>query len=52
MTFLYLDPGSGSLILQALIAGILGIGMFFKRIKLKILSLFNPQKSDDEPDNH
>jgi hypothetical protein len=51
MIFLYLDPGSGSLILQALIAGILGIGMFFKRIKLQIQSLFNPKKSDDDADN-
>jgi hypothetical protein len=52
MIFLYLDPGSGSMILQAMIAGILGISMFFKRIKLKIQSLFNPQKSDDDADNH
>ena len=38
--FLYLDPGSGSMILQAVIAGFLGIAMFFKNIKLYIIHLF------------
>lgn len=50
-TFLYLDPGSGSLIIQALIAGLLGVSMFFKRIKLGIQSIFSSKKStDDEAD--
>jgi hypothetical protein len=42
--FLYLDPGTGSLIMQALIAGALGISMFFKNIKYYILSFFDAKK--------
>ena len=38
--FLYLDPGSGSLILQAIIAGFLSIIMFFKNIKMYLLHIF------------
>lgn len=29
---LYIDPGSGSYLIQAIIAGILGIAFFFKNI--------------------
>ena len=43
--FLYLDPGSGSMILQAIIAGLLGIIMFFKNIKMYLMHLF---KKDDK----
>ena len=49
MIFLYLDPGSGSMLVQAAIAGALGVVMFFKRIKLQIQSFFNP-KTDDNAD--
>jgi len=38
--FLYLDPGSGSMILQAFIAGFLSIIMFFKNIKMFLLHIF------------
>jgi hypothetical protein len=30
---LYIDPGSGSLLIQALIAGVISLVMFFKNIK-------------------
>lgn len=39
--FLYLDPGTGSLLLQATIAGVLGFTMFFKNMKYKIMSYFS-----------
>jgi len=38
---LYLDPGSGSYIVQALIAAVLGIGFFFKNISLYIKTFFS-----------
>jgi hypothetical protein len=41
---LYLDPGSGSLLLQAVIAGFLGIGIFFKNLKIYILHLFGKNR--------
>ena len=44
---IYIDPGSGSMILQAIIAGFLGIAMFFKNIKMYLLQLFKKNKNDD-----
>ena len=46
--FLYLDPGSGSLIVQALIAGVVGIVAFFKTIKQKIQYIFYKPKDTNE----
>jgi len=49
--FLYVDPGSGSYLVQVIIAAVLGIGMFFKNIKLYIKSLFHrsPKKPKNNP---
>jgi len=57
--FAYLDPGTGSIILQGLIAGFMGAvaagGVFWHRIKAFLSSLFSSNKSkindsDHEPD--
>lgn len=51
LIFLYLDPGSGSMIVQALIAGSLAFMMFFKNLRYKITSFFSKttdEKNDDE----
>jgi hypothetical protein len=46
---LYIDPGSGSYLVQLIIAGVLGVGMFFKNIKLYIKSLFHkPSKKEND----
>jgi hypothetical protein len=47
---LYIDPGSGSYLVQVLIGAALGVIMFFKNIKLYILSLFrrSHKKPKDE----
>lgn len=49
--FLYLDPGTGSLLFQALISGFLTIMIFFKKIvaffKLKFL---RREKSSEDVD--
>lgn len=37
---LYIDPGSGSYLIQALIAGVLGIAFFFKNIMLAVKHFF------------
>jgi len=37
---LYIDPGSGSYIVQVVAAAALGIAFFFKNIKLYIRSFF------------
>jgi len=46
---LYIDPGSSSFLVQAIIAAVLGIGFFFKNIWAYIKSIFvrTPKKTDD-----
>ena len=39
--FLYIDPGSGSYLVQALAAAVLGIAFFFKNIVLTIRAFFH-----------
>jgi hypothetical protein len=49
--FFYLDPGSGSFIIQMLLAGILGAGIAVRVYWKKIKSIFNKnsaQKTDTE----
>lgn len=48
----YLDPGSGSLIIQILIAVLLGLGVAFRASWGKIKGLFGikPKADDDDPD--
>jgi phosphatidylserine decarboxylase len=48
---LYIDPSSGGLIVQGLIAGTLGIIMFAKNIKYKIQSLFGGKRPTQSSDN-
>jgi hypothetical protein len=43
-TFAYLDPGTGSMILQGFIAGIAGIAVLFKVGGRRILALFSPKR--------
>jgi hypothetical protein len=40
MVLLYLDPGTGSLIIQFIIAGVTGAIFFFKNIREKIMLFF------------
>lgn len=44
---MYLDPGSGSVILQALIAAFLGIGVLTKIYWKKITALFTRKNSTE-----
>lgn len=43
-SYAYIDPGTGSLILQWLIAIIAGVSVFFSNIKLKIKKFFKRKK--------
>ena len=38
--FLYIDPGSGSMLIQMLIGVAVAIGVFFRRIKYVLLQFF------------
>lgn len=44
----YLDPGSGSILIQLLLAAILGLGVMFRSQLAKIKNLFGGKDSDDE----
>lgn len=46
--FLYIDPGSGSYLVQLIIAAILGISFFFKNFRYKIKSFFTRRKPEVE----
>jgi hypothetical protein len=50
-TFLYVDPGSGSYLVQVIIAAALGVAFFFRNIKLYIKSFFtrSRKKPNDNP---
>lgn len=48
--FAYLDPGSGSLIVQLIIAAIVGILATFRLWKARLLSLFGIRQAADEED--
>jgi hypothetical protein len=45
---LYLDPGSGSMLLQLLLAAILGMGVILRTQWSKIKSLFKSKDASDE----
>jgi hypothetical protein len=52
MIWLYLDPGSGSFLIQLLIAGIAGLVIFIGASWSKIKRLFNKKKvQNDESDD-
>lgn len=46
--FLYIDPGSGSYILQMIIAAVLGVSFFFKNFWLSVKAFFTGKKPNKE----
>ncbi len=52
LAFGYIDPGTGSYILQLIIGGLLGglfaIGLFWKRVLAFLRRLFTSRKGDDD----
>jgi len=51
MEFLYIDPGSGSLLFQALLSGLLTAVLFFKRIIAFIKFRFGRAKNQEKSEN-
>jgi hypothetical protein len=49
--FAYLDPGTGSLVLQAIVGGLLGIGVLVKAYWSKIKGLFAGGKKTKSEDS-
>jgi hypothetical protein len=48
---MYLDPGSGSFIIQMLLAGLLGIAVAVRIYWKKIVAFFNKSKGGDVQDD-
>jgi hypothetical protein len=48
---LYIDPGTGSLLLQMLLGVIAGIVVFYKKIVYYFLKIFNPKKLKEKLKN-
>jgi hypothetical protein len=48
---LYVDPGSGSYLVQMIIAAVLGALFYFKTIWWRIKSFFSRKKKDDNTEN-
>jgi hypothetical protein len=48
---LYLDPGSGSYLVQMIIAGILGVLFYFKNLWWRIKDFFTRHKKEDPSKN-
>ncbi len=42
--FLYVDPGSGSYLVQVIVAAVLGIAFFFKNFWYRIKAFFTRRK--------
>ncbi len=49
---LYIDPGSGSYLVQAIIAAVLGVAFYFKTIWLRIKLFFGGRKKGNQPDTN
>jgi hypothetical protein len=51
LSLLYIDPGSGSYLVQVLAAAALGVVFFFRNIKMYIQSFFSrfSKKNKDNP---
>lgn len=45
----YIDPGTGSLVLQMILAGIVGALAFFRGAIFRFLGFFKSSKPKDEP---
>ena len=45
-TLAYIDPGTGSLLFQMLVAGILSAGLFIKDLRVKVMMLFTRKKTE------
>lgn len=46
----YIDPGTGSMLLQVIGAGIAGAIFYFRELRIKVMSLFSRRESPAEDD--
>lgn len=46
----YLDPGTGSILLQGLLAGLLAVGAFWRQLKAWVQNLFSRKVHEENKD--
>ncbi|MGA2371296.1 MAG: hypothetical protein ACLPPV_03680 [Candidatus Korobacteraceae bacterium] len=49
LTMVYVDPGSGSMMLQLLLGGVSGIYVIFRMFKQKVLGFFGIHTESPQP---
>ena len=49
---MYFDPGTGSLIIQLLIAGLASIGAFFALFKKKLILMIKKEKNNNKKEDN
>jgi hypothetical protein len=50
LPLLYIDPGTGSLLLQIVAGGLIASIVFFKRIWYSVLSVFRRKNGTEKPE--
>ena len=50
VAYAYIDPATGGFLIQALVASLIGVGIFFKNIKSKIKSIFSKNRDGKTKD--
>ncbi|WP_116787489.1 hypothetical protein [Flavobacterium psychrotrophum] len=48
LPFLYFDPGTGALVVQAIVAVGASVALFYKRVAIGIKSVFGKKQQDDD----
>ena len=48
----YIDPGTGGVLLQLMIAALIGAGLYFRQALRKFISLFLRKPMDKKKDDH
>ena len=48
----YIDPGTGGVVLQLLIAALVGVGFYFRRAVKKVVSWILRKPADDKREDH
>jgi hypothetical protein len=51
LVFAYIDPGAGSLVIQAIIAGLVSIPFFFRNAIRKTFGRFRSKPSEGAPED-
>jgi hypothetical protein len=52
MILLYIDPGAGSMLIQALLAGLLAVPFFFRTQVARVVRRFRGEQTEEYEDSY